>query len=230
MNRWRLATLVLRNRIRQEGLTPYLLRIGPLSMLNVLLLAAMFTTANGRSLDLGLLADQYVYFVPLLALSAAVGTWEVELFAGLGEHYLLRPSWVWPTRLVSATVECIVPLVFFVLLIMLTPGGRRWQHVVTALLMLPVFILVGSALGFCLGFRHEKAVNNFLNVIVWVLGFGPGPFFGNDTSGLRVLFPGGFSLRGEFGAEWLRLACLALLGIALARWGRLPRRQPFFAR
>ncbi|MGC4792167.1 hypothetical protein ACLQ22_30635 [Micromonospora sp. DT178] len=230
MNSWNMATLVLRNRIRQEGLTQYLLRVGPLNLLNVLLLAAVFTTAKGRSLDVDLLADQYVYFIPLLALSAAVGTWEVELFAGLGESYLLRPSWLWPTRLVSATVECVVPLVFFVVLISLSSAADRWQHVLTALLMLVVFILVGSALGFCIGFRHEKAVNNFLNVIIWVLGFGPGPFFGNDTSGFRLLFPGGFSLRGEFGAEWVRLACLAVLGMALAYWGRLPRRQPFFAR
>ncbi|WP_320068103.1 hypothetical protein [Micromonospora sp. RTGN7] len=128
MNRWMLATLVLRNRVRQEGLTEYLLRIGPLSILNVLLLAAMFTTAKGTSLDVGLLAAQYVYFVPLLALSAAVGTWEEELFAGLGERYLLRPSWLWRTRFVTATVECVVPAVFFVVLIALSSGADRWAQ------------------------------------------------------------------------------------------------------
>ncbi|MFF5176352.1 hypothetical protein ACFY3U_27545 [Micromonospora sp. NPDC000089] len=230
MNRWVLAVLVWRNRVRQEGLAQYLLRIGPLSMLNVFLLAAVFTTANRRSLDVDLLTDQYVYFIPLLALSAAVGTWEVELFAGLGEWYLVRPAWVWPTRLLSGAAECLVPVIFFVVLIVVSSDPHRWQDLVTALLMLVVFLLLGSALGFCLGFRHEKAVNNFLNVIIWVLGFGPGPFFGNDTSGLRVLFPGGFSLREEFAMEWIRLACLAFLAIALVYWGRVPRRQPFFAR
>lgn len=230
MNRWKLAALVLRNRVRQEGTAQYLLRIGPLSVLNVLLLAAVFTTAKGNSLDADLLAQQYVYFIPLLALSAAVGTWEVELFAGLGESYLLRPSWVWQTRFVSSLVECLIPFAFFVILIAASSQVDRWQNLVTALLMLTAFILLGSALGFCLGFRHEKAVNNFLNVIVWILGFGPGPFFGNDTSGLRALFPGAFALRGDFAVEWIRLGCFAVLAIGLVYWGRLPRRQRFFAR
>ncbi|MBA0053683.1 hypothetical protein E0L36_23300 [Streptomyces sp. AJS327] len=224
------ATLVLRNRVRHEGRGQFLGRIAVLSLLNVLLLGALFTTASGASFELGMLAEQYGYFVPLLTLMAAVGTWEIELWAGVGESYLRNPTWVWPTRLLLTLVEVAVPFVFFVVTLLAVGGPDVLAHLVTATGMLLAFSLLGAALGFCVGFRHEKSVNNFLSLAPWLLGFGPGPFFGNDASGLGLLFPGGFSARGDFVLEWLRLAAVAVLAYALYRWGSRARRHRFFTR
>ncbi|MFJ6943280.1 hypothetical protein ACISU4_01230 [Streptomyces wuyuanensis] len=225
-----MAELVLRNRVRKEGSGQFISRISVLALLNILLLSALFTTASGRSLDLGMLAQQYGYFVPLLALSAAVGSWEVELFAGLGEAYLQRPRWVWPTRLLVTTVECSVPFVFFVVLTFTTGGPDTLPHLLTMTAMLVSFGALGAALGFCIGFRHEKAVNNFLHLIPWVLGFGPGPFFGQDVTGIAALLPGGFSSRGEFELEWLKLVLVMVLAVVLLHWGSRSRRHRFFSR
>ncbi|WP_336047949.1 hypothetical protein [Streptomyces sp. CA2R101] len=227
---WTMAELVLRNRIRREGTGQFLSRITLLALLNILLLSALFTTTSGHSFNFALLSQQYGYFLPLLALQAAVGAWEVELFAGVGEAYLQRPKWVWPTRLLTTAVECAIPYALFIVLIVAVGGPDMSRHLVTATTMLIAFSLLGAALGFCIGFRHEKAVNNFLNLIPWLLGFGPGPFFGNEASGLTLLFPAGFSSRGEFALEWVKLAMLVALAFALLHWGSRARRHRFFAR
>lgn len=224
-----MADLMVRNQVRKEGGWQFLSRIGPLNILNVLLLSAMFTTAARTSFDLDLLAAQYGYFVPLLALTASTGSWQVELFSGIGEKYLLRARWVWCTRAFTTLVECSLPFTMFVVLIVISDLESRVFHLVTAAAMLICFGMLGTALGFWVGFRHEKAVNNFLNLITWVLGFGPGPFFGKEGVGLTALFPGGFSTKGEFELEWIKLAVLAVAAVVLVSFGSRARRQRFFA-
>lgn len=202
----------------------------PLGLLNVALLFALFTTAGGQPFSLSLLAAQYGYFIPLLAMSAAVGSWEIELFGGIGEEYLLRNRWILPSRLLSSLAECLVPCGLFIVLVATSDLPQKAWQVGTAVLMLVVFSLFGSALGFYFGFRHEKAVNNFLVSVTWVLGFGPGPFFGADAAGYRALFPGGFSVTGRFGLEAIKLGIVAGLAGLLLYLARRPRRFRFFAK
>jgi hypothetical protein len=204
--------------------------VAPLGLLNVALLFALFTTAGGQPFSLTLLATQYGYFIPLLAMSAAVGSWETELFAGIGEEYLLRSRWILPSRLLSSLVECLVPCALFILLVATSSLPHKARQLGTAGLMLLVFYLFGSALGFYFGFRHEKAVNNFLVSVTWVLGFGPGPFFGTDATGYRALFPGGFSVTGRFGLEAVKLGVVAGLAGVLLYLARRPRRFRYFAK
>ncbi|MFI9645043.1 hypothetical protein ACIHAA_01910 [Streptomyces sp. NPDC052040] len=232
MNTRGLARLLLVSRIRQEGASQFLLRVAPLSLLNILLLFAIFTTADGHALDLTTLTLQYGYFIPLTALSAAVGTWEVELMAGVAEEFLLRPSRGLRARLLTSPVEALPPFALFTVLLLLAPLplAQRLAHLATATGMLVVFLLLGTALGYCFGFRHEKSVNNFLASLTWVLGFGPGPFFGARADGPARLFPGGYSMDGDFGAEWIKLAAFTLLAVGLLYWGSRPRRQRAFTR
>ncbi|WP_307665681.1 hypothetical protein [Streptomyces sp. V1I1] len=229
-NAWLMSRLVLRNKIRREGPGQFCSRITILALLNVVLLSALFTTASGSSFDLAMLSQQYTYFIPLLAMTAAVGSWEMELLSGVGERYLQKPSMMWPTRLLIAAVECAVPYLVFIILIGIWGGPDTFSHIVTATLMLVTFSLFGAAFGFCIGFRHEKAVNNFLNYIPWVLGFGPGPFFGNDASGPARLLPGGFSSTGDFGLEWLKMGVIAALAFWISAWGSRARRHRFYTR
>ncbi|MEU6573880.1 hypothetical protein [Streptomyces sp. NPDC046805] len=228
MTTWRMSLLVLRHRIRREGRSSYLLRISVLAVLNTLLLSGLFTTVSGHAFDFGLLSEQYGYFIPLTALSAAVGSWETELFSGLGERYLGHPSWVWRTRLLSVAVECAVPFLLFAVGLAATGADHLTDQLITLVAMGAVFALFGSALGFCIGFRHEKAVNNFINLIPWVLGFGPGPFFGKEAYGPAVLLPGGFSAEGRFGWEWVKLGVIALLAWGLLVAGSRARRHRFY--
>lgn len=227
-----MGRLLLLAQVRQEGTSQFLVRVVPLSLLNVLLLFAVFTTADGRGFDLTGFTLQYGYFIPMTALSAAVGTWEVELLAGVAEEFLLRPSrglWV---RLLMSPVEALPPFALFAALIICAPlpGAQRLAHLATAAGMLVVFLLLGTVLGYCFGFRHEKAVNNFLASVTWVLALGPGPFFGARTGGVARIFPGGFSMEGDFAPEWAKLAALTLLAGGLLWWGSRPRRQRAFTR
>ncbi|MER6910796.1 hypothetical protein ABT354_03855 [Streptomyces sp. NPDC000594] len=73
-------------------------------------------------------------------------------------------------------------------------------------------------------------MNNFLHLAPWVLGFGPGPFFGKEASGVFTLFPGGFSARGDYGLEGLKLGVEALLALALAHGGARARKHRSFSR
>lgn len=227
-----MVRLLLLARVRQEGTSQFLVRVVPLSLLNVLLLFAVLATADGRGFDLIGFTLQYGYFVPMTALSAAVGTWEVELVAGVAEEFLLRPSRGLWARLLTSPVEALPPFALFAVLILLAPlpCAQRLAHLAMATGMLVVFLLLGTVLGYCFGFRHEKAVNNFLASVTWVLGFGPGPFFGARTSGVARLFPGGFSIEGDFALEWLKLAAVTLLAGGLLWWGSKPRRQRVFTR
>ncbi|MCF1598465.1 hypothetical protein [Streptomyces muensis] len=225
-----MAELVLRNRIRREGVSQFLLRVSVLALLNILLLSALFTTASGSSFEFDTVARQYGYFVPLLVLSAAVGSWEIELFAGIGESYLQHPKWMWPTRLLVTLVECLVPVAFFAVITVTAGGPDVLAHLFTMALMAVSFGMLGTSLGFCIGFRHEKAVNNFVNLAPWLLGFGPGPYFGNDAFGLSVIFPGGHSNSGEFGYEWIKEALVVVLAIVLFRLGSRARKRRFFSR
>ncbi|MFG2983264.1 hypothetical protein ACGFYQ_18790 [Streptomyces sp. NPDC048258] len=230
MKTWTLTRLILLNRARQEGGWQFAARLVPLSLGNILLLFAIFTGASGRGPDLDALALQYGYFIPLTALSAAVGTWEVELFAGVADEYILRPARVMAARVLVGLAESLAPFALFLTVLLVVPVPDRRRHLITATLMLSVFLLLGTALGYCFGFRHEKAVNNFLASVTWVLGFGPGPFFGNEATGALLLFPGGFSLRGDFLLEWLKLGVVLVAAAALLRWGSRPRRHRSFAR
>jgi hypothetical protein len=228
MTTWRMSALVLRNRVLREGMSQYLLRVTVLALLNMLLLSGLFTTVAGSTFDFSLLARQYGYFIPLTALSATVGSWEIELFAGLGERYLGHPGWVWRTRLLTTAAECAAPFLLFTIGLVATGAGQLPEQLITLVAMGLVFSLFGSALGFCIGFRHEKAVNNFINLIPWVLGFGPGPFFGKDPYGPAVLLPGGFSAEGRFALEWIKLALIALMAAALLLLGSRARRHRFY--
>ncbi|MEU3015909.1 hypothetical protein ABZ635_00745 [Nocardiopsis sp. NPDC007018] len=230
MRTWTLARLVLSNRVRREGRAAFLSRVTLLALLNVLLLSALFSTASGNTLDLTLLAGQYCYFIPLLVLSSAVGSWEVELVSGVGERYLQHPFWVLPSRLLVIVTECAAPFALFTALLLATGGEDTGAHLAVAAGMFAAFAVLGAGLGFCVGFRHEKAVNNFVHLAPWLLGFGPGPFFGNEASGPAVLFPGGFSVQGDFALEWVKLAVFALVGVGLLWWGGRTRRHRFFAR
>lgn len=230
MRTWTTAGFVLRNRVRREGYTAFLSRVTLLALLNILLLSALFTTASGNTFDFSMLAGQYVYFIPLLVLSSAVGSWEVELVSGVGERYLQHPRWVLPSRVLVIATECAAPFAFFTALLLVSGGPETAAHLAIVAGMFVTFAILGAGLGFCVGFRHEKAVNNFVHLAPWLLGFGPGPFFGNEVSGPSVLFPGGFSTQGDFALEWLKLSVFALIGVALLWWGSRSRRHRFFAR
>lgn len=225
-----LASTVFRNHVAQQGRWTYLLKTVPLCFLNILILSTLFSTARGTAVSLELFASQYTYFVPLLALTSAVGSWETELLTGIGEEYLLRPSRVLSSRLFIAAVEGAFPVALFAGLLVATRNIDLIEHLITLGMMFVCFTLLGAAIGFCLGFRHEKAVNNFLNAVTWVLGFGPGPFFGAHGGGWRSIFPGGFSGEGLFALEWIKLAGFAAIAIAMLYFGRRPRRGRFFSR
>ncbi|SDT68096.1 hypothetical protein [Actinoplanes derwentensis] len=229
---WRLTRLLLVNRLRQEGAARWVERVVVLNLLNIFVLAAVFATAGGRRLAPDILVTQYSYFIPLAALTAGVGAWETELFAGLADEYLLRPGRGLAARLLLGLVESAAPVVLFLTLLLTSAVTRadRLSHLMTAVLMLIVFLLLGTALGYCFGFRHEKAVNNFLTSVAWVLGLGPGPFFQAGDSAILKIFPGGHSLHGQFGPEWGKLAFLLLVGLGLIAWGTAPRRHRSFTR
>lgn len=227
-----LAWLLLRGRVRQEGPGHYTARVVVLSLLNVVLFAAVFATAGGGRLDADTLVTQYGYFLALAGLTAGVGAWETEVFAGVADQYLLHPWRALAARLLVGLVESSATAVLFAVLLLCSPavGVDRPRHLVTAALLLPVFLLLGVALGYCFGFRHEKAVNNFLTSVAWVLGLGPGPFLGSGADGAARFFPGGHALRGDFTGEWTELALVALAALALTAWGNAPRRHRSFAR
>lgn len=228
MTTWHMSSLVLRNRVRREGRPQFLLRISVLAVLNILLLSGLFATVSSQSFSMAMLAQQYTYFIPLVALSATVASWETELVSGVGERHLGHISWVWRTRLVTACVECAVPLGLFTTGLAMTRPDRLAAHLVTMFGLWLVFSLLGVGLGFWLGFRHETAVNNLVNLIPWVLGLGPGPFFGEEAHGPAVLLPGGFSVTGDFSLEWIKLGCILLLAVFLLVWSGRARRSRFY--
>ncbi len=227
-----LTRLLLVGRVRQEGPVHYGARVVLLALLNVLLLASVFATAGGRSVGAATLVDQYVYFIPLTALTAGVGAWDTEVFAGLADHYLLHPLRALTARLLVGLVESAAPTALFTVLLLTSERTReaRAQHLLTAALMLVSFLMLGIALGYCFGFRHEKAVNNFVTSMAWVLGLGPGPFLGSEVSRAGQLFPGGHVLRGDFPGEWTKLLLVVATALGLILWGNLPRRHRSFAR
>jgi hypothetical protein len=228
MTTWRLSVLLVRNRTGREGVSHYLLRVSVLSVLNILLLSGLLTTVSGNAFSMARLAQQYTYFVPLVALTATVGSWETELVSGIGERYVGHTSWIWRSRLVMACVECAVPLCLFTYGLVATRPERLTAHLVTMFGMWLVFGLLGIGLGFWLGFRHEKSVNNLINLMPWVLGIGPGPFFGQEAYGPAVLMPGGFSVTGDFLLEWIKLAGLMALAVYLLVWSSGARRNRFY--
>ncbi len=69
-----------------------------------------------------------------------------------------------------------------------------------------------------------------LNLLVWVLGFGPGPFFGNSVHWYQLIFPGAHALRGQYVQVWLLLSGYLLVGIVLSQWARRPRRFRMYSK
>jgi len=134
------------------------------------------------------------------------------------------------SRALVVAVEGATPLALFLLLLWGTAGSDAPAHAALALAMFVAFALLGSAIGFATGFRHEKAVNNFLVSVTWVLGLGPGPFFGARVDGWRAIFPGAHALRGEFALEAAKLAGIAAAAFAILALACRPRRTRFFSR
>ncbi len=119
------------------GVGSYVFKVGPLALMNILLLSFLFSTVHESTLSVSVLMNQYTYFIPLCALSAAIGTWETELFESLGEMYVLEPHLVLSSRLLQVMVELIVPCGFF--LILQAIGGGSWFNMVTLLAMAFVY-------------------------------------------------------------------------------------------
>lgn len=215
MSAIKMARLTLLNHIDMIGLRSFLVKAWILNFLNILLFATVFSTAFSGSFSLSQLSMQYVYFVPLTTFSSALGSWETELTHNLGEDYLLRGWAIFPSRIFIALAESMTALLFFAILLLMT--GADLKHIITLGLMAFSFTALGSAVGFHFGFRHEKAVNNYLNAAIWVFGFGPGPFFGMHPNKFQLPFPGSSALIGHFSFEWLKLVLFLIVAIVLFR-------------
>jgi hypothetical protein len=220
--------LVFKNNVDQVGLGSYLLKIGPLAFLNIILLSFLFSTTRTAEFTVALIMNQYIYFIPLLALSAGIGTWETELFEGVGEMYILYPRLVMISRLIQVLVEMLTPCGFFIALLLY--GGGTSTDALTVLGMAGAYSLTGVGLGVFAGMKTEKSINNMLNLIIWVLGFGPGPFLGESVHPYQFFFPGFHALQGNYVQEWLVLTVYLLVGLFLIRLARLPRRFRVYAR
>lgn len=221
-----LAYLPFKNQIDQTGRVSYGLKVTVFSFLNILLLATLFTRNHGDSLSLELLAAQYIYFIPLIAMSAAVGSFETELYSGIAENLQFAYRQIFITRLFSLSVELIVPFLFYAVLFVLTgaPLGQ-WLNLIAQCV---VFSLLGISIGFFIGFKHEKAINNFLHGITWVLALGPGPFLGVHPKWYQFLFPGSQALQGHYGLELLKLTFYLFIALILFHIGRRPRPYRLF--
>ncbi len=224
----KLAYLSWKNMVDTAGIGTYLSRVTLLPLMNILLLSTLFTTAKGMNLTMSQLSYQYIYFVPLFSLSAAVSSWEIELINNLGEEYLLHSENIILTRCLQIFAECFFTLVFFTSL--LIAAKANLNHILTLFFLFLCFSYIGIILGFGLGFRHEKAINNFLYSITWVLGFGPGPFFSGKVSGIQYLFPGSFALENHFFYENGRLIAYVILFSSFVVYLKKPRRAPLFYR
>ncbi len=228
MRQHQIFFLTLKNAVDQIGFWTFISKVTLLRMLNILVLSVIFTTTNHRTIGSEQLALGYSYFIPLIALSAAVAAWETELLANLSEDYVIHNVSMFWTRTATIVAECAFISTLFIALILYS--GLGWNHVWVLIQMLVAFSVLGVGLGYLFGFRHEKAVNNFLNAVTWVLGFGPGPFMGHEPKGYQLLFPGGFSLAGNFFFECVKLSLIFTIALFLIWLGRRPRNDRIFSR
>lgn len=224
------AWLVFKNSVDQVGLGSYIFKVGPLAVLNIVLLTLLFAPATWASMDefVAFLARHYVYFIPLYALSAGLGYWEIELLDGISESYLLGDEVLFSTRVFQVLAEMIVPATFFSILLIY--GHQAPIHLAVLGLMSIAYAVTGIGIGFFAGFKTEKSINNMLNLAIWILGFGPGPFFGEKVESYQFLFPGAHALRGEFILEWLLIVLYTALGVLLVRLGKTPKRYRLYSK
>ena len=222
-----LARCLVENRWREAGAGGFLSQVGPLALMNILVVGCLFSSARPEGLSLGSFALNYVYFVPLFSFLAAVNSFDAELFAGLGEQVLLGGGAMLRARLLLVVLELAVPSAFFLGLLWWT--GRGAEHFALLGASAAVFALLGLALGLSMGFRHEKALNNMAHVSTWLFGLGPGPLFGLEVQGYHRFFLGGHALTGQWGLEAAKLAALAVVAVLILAWARRPRSRPLYA-
>lgn len=229
MRGWLLQNgLLAKNAIDHSGSGTFALRNTLFSCLNLLVIALILhPVPEGKSIW-EYMASTYVYFLPMLTLSAAVGSYEIELFSGTGEWLLLSPGSWWRGRMLSVFLEVAAPVAVFVALFLHT--HRAWQDWLLAVALIAVFSWMGLSIGFIFGFRNEKSVNNFNNAVIWVLGFGPGPFMGLGVKWYQGPFPGAQSLLGNYSGEALKVFGYVLAAASLHFYASRPRRYRFFAK
>jgi hypothetical protein len=232
MNAFRMLFLVLRNHVDNIGLGAYLSKVFALQLLNVFVFATLFSSVKNHGISVHDCARQACYFIPLLALGSSIGSWEVELVSLLGEDYLLRSNRFFSFALVSrvflAFAETAFPVVVFLALIIWS--GLGLSSLVIGIGYWVVFTILGAVIGFAFGFHGEKSINNILNSIAWVLGFGPGPFMGFDVRPWQFLFPGSHATLGRFEYEWMKLAGWLALSVLIFHLAKQPRERRFFSR
>lgn len=229
MKNWLLQNkLLAKSAIDQSGWRTFTLRTTLFTCLNILMIALILHPVPPGTSIWTYLASLYIYFLPMLALSAAVGSFEIELFSGTGEWLLLSTGAWWRGRLLVMLLEMMVPIAVFAALFIY--AGSPWQQWLVATGMVMIFSWMGLAIGFIFGFRSEKSINNFTNAVIWVLGFGPGPFMGMDVKWYQILFPGAQAATGNYKGEALKLAVYAMAAAALHLYARYPRRYRFFAK
>ena len=171
---FQVLVLVLKNHIDQMGLKTYLFKISGLNFISIILLMTILSNQNDI-FTIQTLAPQYVYFIPLLALSSTLSSWEIELFSLMNEEYILHSDIIIPTRLFLSFLESFFPCSLFIALIYYS--NINIINIFIAVGLWFSYALLGTSIGFMYGFYKEKSINNFLNLVVWILGFGPGPFF-----------------------------------------------------
>lgn len=141
---------------------------------------------------------------------------------------LLSPDSNWKSRFFLIAGELIVPLLTFLLIFIYIE--QPWQDWVLAFLLVFIFSWLGIAIGFLFGFKSEKSINNFCNAIVWILGFGPGPFMGVETKSYQFIFPGAQALQGNYFGEAIKLIIYVLAALVLSSLSVQPRNYRFFAK
>lgn len=220
--------LLFKNTLDQNGVFAFSVRITLFSWLNLIMIALILHPLPEQTELWPYLGSQYIYFLPMLSISAAIASFETELFAGTGEWLLLSAQAARTSRLLKIAAELFVPVLTFIALFIYTQ--RPWQDWACATLLIIVFVSLGLGIGFLWGFRSEKSINNFCTAMIWIFGFGPGPFMGLNVKWYQSLFPGAQILNGNFIAEFTKLGVYFLIALLLQHLSSNPRRYRFFAK
>ena len=218
-----LARIALSNRIEEGGKRSYFSRIGVLALLNIWVLGMLLTTSQ-RGISIQEFSLNYVFFIPLVSLIAGLGAFESELLSGISEWCVLYSRPMILSRVMLVAAEVFAPSALFAGL--LIASNHDPLHLFFLIGFVLVFSVLGLGLGIYLGFRHDKSVNNMVHLSTWVLGFGPGPFFGVKAAGYHRFFPGGCLLSGNYGLELFKLAAFLSIGFVLLKQGSRPRSRP----
>ena len=222
----RIAWLVFVNAARTVGFRELLAKALIHDPLTIFMFVALFRPTGADGDWLSALAGAYPYFTVLFGLTNGFGSWENDVFAGVGPYYVGRRRGVLASRLLFALAG--LPSLLLVVVAI-------WFHLPKVHLCLLGLLYLGSTLlaaaaGFRFGFKTEKSINNFSNLVIWLLALGQ-TLFAHPLSFLfNWIIPGALVSRGHLVPEFLKGLAMLVAGGALLHFAARPRRSPFFQR